>query len=114
MRLLLDMAAQAAERDKAELATEGYSAPQLAGLKALAARLDSVDTAHEMRKGSNQEGTDTYVKVQNAAFGYAQQLNKAAKLVFGPDAVRRQRYRLTDAETDAAARPAQKPAAAQG
>ncbi|KAA9338330.1 hypothetical protein F0P96_05710 [Hymenobacter busanensis] len=109
MRLLLDMAAQAAERDKTELAAHGFGPQQLADLKALATRLDAVDTAQEMQKGTNQEGTDDYVRLQNAAFGFGQQLNKAAKLAFAADATKRQLYRLSDADPDAAARPGKSP-----
>lgn len=105
MRLLLDMAAEAAERDKAELAAKGFQAGQLAELKALADELDRVDTKQEMQKGSNQEGTGGYVRVQNVAFGYGQRLNKAAKYAFADNATRRQLYRLSDDAGDDAARP---------
>lgn len=106
MRALLDMATQAAERDQAELAAKGFSAQALADLKALADQLDQIDTTQEMQKGTNQEGTDTYVQLQNVAFGFGQQLNKAAKVVFAADDTKRRLYRLSDAEPDAsAARP---------
>ncbi|RTQ50161.1 hypothetical protein EJV47_11030 [Hymenobacter gummosus] len=105
MRLLLDMAAEAAERDKVALAAKGFKAGQLAALKALADELDTVDTKQEMQKGTNQEDTGGYVRVQNAAYGFGQQLNKAAKGAFPDDALRRQRYRLSEAADDAAARP---------
>lgn len=105
MRLLLDMAAEAAERDKVALDAKGFKAGQLAELKALADGLDTVDTKQEIQKGTNQEGTSSYVQVQNAAFGYAQQLNKAAKRVFPDNATRRQLYRLSDDAGDDAARP---------
>lgn len=107
MRLLLDQAAEAAERDKKELATKGFSAQQLAELKALADNLDAVDTEQEMQKGLNQEGTDDYVRLQNTAYSFGQRLNKAARLVFPDNATRRQLYRLSDAPDDEAARPDQ-------
>ena len=96
MRLLLDMAATAAERDQAELAAKGFSAAQLAGLKALADSLDVADTSQEMRKGINQEGTGDYVQAQNRAYSFGQQLSKAAKVVFAQDASKQQLYRLND------------------
>jgi hypothetical protein len=113
MRTLLDMAAQAAERDKVELAAKGFGAQALADLKALADQLDQIDTTQEMQKGTNQEGTDTYVQVQNRAFSFGQQLNKAAKVVFADNDTSRQLYRLSDAEPDAPEVPAAKPATAQ-
>lgn len=105
MRLLLDMAAQAAERDKVALDAKGFKAGQLAELKALADELDRVDTKQEMQKGTNQEDTGGYVRTQNAAYGFGQQLNKAAKQVFPDNATRRQLYRLSDDPGDAAGRP---------
>ncbi|RAK67138.1 hypothetical protein [Hymenobacter edaphi] len=114
MRLLLDMAAEAAERDKVALAAKGFTAQQLTDLKTLADQLDAVDTRQEMQKGTNQEGTGGYVRVQNAAYGFGQRLNKAARLAFPANATRRQLYRLSDDADDAAARPAKPAAAAQG
>ena len=105
MRLLLDMASEAAERDKKELEAKGFKAGQLAELKALADELDRVDTKQEMQKGTNQEDTGGYVRTQNAAFGFGQQLNKAAKRVFPDNVTRRQLYRLSDDADDAAGRP---------
>lgn len=96
MRLLLDMAAEAAERDKVALDAKGFKAGQLAELKALADELDRVDTKQEMQKGTNHEDTGGYVRLQNAAYGFGQQLNKAAKQVFPTNATRRQLYRLSD------------------
>jgi hypothetical protein len=107
MRLLLDMAAEAAGHDQVALAAKGFGAQQLADLQALADQLDTVDTQLEMQKGTNQEDTDGYVRVQNAAFGYGQRLNKAARLVFPTNAIRRQLYRLNEGADDAAARPGQ-------
>ncbi len=96
MRVVLDMAAQAAERDLAALTTKGFSAAKLAELQDLAAQLDTVDTAQQMQKGLNQEDTDAYVRLQNAAFGFGQRLNKAAKLLLADQPLRQRLYRLTD------------------
>ncbi|TGE22248.1 hypothetical protein E5K00_18550 [Hymenobacter aquaticus] len=101
MRLLLDMAAQAAERDHAALAEKGFRPQQLADLKALAAQLDTVDTQHELRKGTNQEDTNAYIRLQNQAYSFGQQLNKAAKRAFEADPTKQKRYRLSDGEAPA-------------
>ncbi|MCB2378131.1 hypothetical protein LGH70_11090 [Hymenobacter sp. BT635] len=94
MRALLPGAISSATRDQAELTKHGFSQEKLAALQQLAKSLDQADTEQEMRKGSNTEGTDDYVRLQNAAYNFGQQLSKAAKVAFVSEPLKQQLYRL--------------------
>ncbi|PJJ47892.1 hypothetical protein [Hymenobacter chitinivorans] len=97
MRALLETAVATATRDLADLSGHGFGAPKLATLKQLSQDLNQADTTQEVRKGSNTEGSQDYVRLQNQAYGYGQQLSKAAKRAFPTDPVKQKLYLLTDA-----------------
>ncbi|MFD2721589.1 hypothetical protein ACFST9_22935 [Hymenobacter monticola] len=108
MRTLLQNAFAAATRDHAALAAKGYTATQLAELGALAEELTSANTDQELKKGTNTEGRDYYVTVQNHAYGYGQETSAAAKVLFADDKATQKLFRLgggSDAETGAKAKP---------
>ncbi|GAA3932239.1 hypothetical protein [Hymenobacter algoricola] len=109
MRALLPGALQAATRDQAQLTPHGFSAAKLADLRQLAQDLEAADTGQEMRKGTNTEGSDDYVRVQNAAYQFGQQVSRAAKVAFVASPVKQQLYRLSTAP--GAEKTSQKPAA---
>ncbi|MCB2407457.1 hypothetical protein [Hymenobacter lucidus] len=94
MRALLPGAIGSATRDQAELSKHGFGAEKLAALQQLAKDLDRADTDQEMRKGSNTEGSDDYVRLQNVAYSFGQQLSKAAKVAFVAEPLKQQLYRL--------------------
>ncbi|MBD2724172.1 hypothetical protein [Hymenobacter armeniacus] len=94
MRTLLQTAFAAATRDHAALAAKGYTAAQLAALGTLAEELTAANTDQEMRKGTNTEGRDHYVTVQNHAYGYGQEASAAAKLLFAEDKATLNLFRL--------------------
>ncbi|RYU79895.1 hypothetical protein [Hymenobacter persicinus] len=96
MRALLPGAIQAAERDLAELTKHGFSAAKLAALTQLAQDLAAADTDQEMRKGTNLEGADDYVRLQNAVYRFGQQVSKAAKVALTAEPVKQQLYRLSE------------------
>ncbi|OON69104.1 hypothetical protein B0919_10365 [Hymenobacter sp. CRA2] len=112
MRALLDMAVQAAERDETALAAKGYAATKRLALQALSTQLTATNTSQEQKKGSNKEGGDEYLALQNAAFGYGQQVSGAARVLFAEGTTKRQLYRLSDA--DAAKRAAKKSSGTPG
>jgi hypothetical protein len=94
MRALLPTAISSATRDQTELAKHGFGAEKLAALQQLAKDLDRADTTQELRKGSNTEGADSYVRLQNAAYSFGQQVSKAAKVAFVAEPLKQQLYRL--------------------
>jgi len=96
MCALLALATEAATRDQSALAAKGFTADRLAALLQLAKDLQAADTAQEMRKGTNTEGSDDYVHLQNAAYKFGQQVSKAAKVAFFQDPVKQKLYRLSD------------------
>jgi hypothetical protein len=96
MRTLLQTAFTSATRDKDALATKGYTAAQLAALGQLVAGLTDTNTTQEVKKGTNVEGTDDYVTIQNRAYGYGQEVSAAAKVRFAEDAATLKLFRLTD------------------
>ena len=96
MRTLLQTAFTSATRDQDALATKGYTAAQLAALGNLVAGLTDTNTTQEVKKGTNVEGTDDYVTIQNRAYGYGQEVSAAAKVLFAEDAATRKLFRLTD------------------
>jgi hypothetical protein len=104
MRTLLENAFAAATRDHAALAAKGYTAAQLADLGALAEELTSANTDQELKKGTNTEGRDHYVTVQNHAYGYGQETNAAAKMLFVDDAATQKLFRLGGGSDAAAAK----------
>jgi hypothetical protein len=104
MRTLLENAFAAATRDHAALAAKGYSAAQLADLHAVAQELTAANTGQEMQKGTNTEGRDHYVTVQNHAYGYGQEASAAAKMLFVDDKATRDMFRLGGDAPDAAAK----------
>ncbi|GAA4375574.1 hypothetical protein [Hymenobacter koreensis] len=106
MRALLDVAVKSAERDEAALAAKGYPATKRLALQALSSQLTSTNTTQEVKKGENKEASGGYLALQNAAYGFGQQVSSAAKVLFVADATRRSLYRLSDG--DAAARAAKK------
>lgn len=95
MRTLLQTAFTAATHDHAELAAKGYGATQLAALGTLAGQLTATNTTQEIKKGSNTEGADHYVTVQNLAYGFGQQASAAAKVLFATDATKLKTFRLS-------------------
>jgi len=94
MRTLLQTAFASATRDHAALAAKGYSAAQLAALGTLVTQLADTNTTQEVAKGTNVEGTDHYLTVQNLAYGFGQEVSAAAKILFAADAATRQLFRL--------------------
>jgi hypothetical protein len=94
MRALLSLAIEAAERDQDELAEKGFKPAQLAALIQLAEDLEGANTDQEMRKGTNTEGSDDYIRIQNAAYTFGQQVSKAAKVAFAQDPVKQKLYLL--------------------
>ncbi|UOQ72111.1 hypothetical protein [Hymenobacter cellulosilyticus] len=98
MRALLSTALSAATRDQDELSKHGFTAAKLATLEQLSKDLDRADTTQEIRKGANTEGSDDYVRLQNAAYSFGQQLSKAAKVAFATAPVKQKLYRLAKAE----------------
>jgi hypothetical protein len=105
MRTLLQNAFAAATRDHAALAAKGYTAAQLAELGALAEELTSANTDQELKKGTNTEGRDHYVTVQNHAYGYGQETSVAAKVLFAADKATRDLFRLGGDAPDAPTKP---------
>lgn len=108
MRTLLQNAFAAATRDHAALAAKGYSAAQLQALAALAQELTEANTDQEMKKGTNTEGRDHYVTVQNHAYGYGQEANAAANQLFVDDKATQKLFRLGEG-SDAGMAPKPKP-----
>ncbi|UOQ52891.1 hypothetical protein [Hymenobacter cellulosivorans] len=98
MRALLPTALSAATRDLTELSKHGFTAAKLEALEQLTKDLDRADTAQEIRKGANTEGSNDYVRLQNHAYSFGQQLSKAAKRAFESDPLKQKRYRLAEAE----------------
>lgn len=94
MRTLLQTAFASATRDQAELAAKGYDATQLAALGALVTQLATTNTTQEVTKGTNTEGSDHYVTVQNLAYGFGQEVSAAAKVQFADDAATLDLFRL--------------------
>lgn len=95
MRGLLQTAFSSATRDHAALAAKGYTAAQLASLGALVTELGDTNTDQEVKKGTNTEGRDHYVTVQNLAYGYGQEVSAAAKLLFADDEATLKLFRLS-------------------
>ena len=96
MRALLSAALASATRDQAALAPHGFGPDKLAALAQVTQDLERADTDQEIRKGTNTEGSDEYVRRQNAAYAFGQQVSRAAKIVFASDAVKQRLYRLAD------------------
>lgn len=96
MRALLSAALASATRDQAALAPHGFGPDKLAALAEVTQGLERADTDQEIRKGTNTEGSEQYVRLQNAAYAFGQQVNRAAKIVFASDAVKQRLYRLAD------------------
>ncbi|MGY3088868.1 hypothetical protein ACVWYF_001908 [Hymenobacter sp. UYAg731] len=95
MRTLLQTAFTSATRDKTELVKKGYTAAQLATLGTLVTELADTNTTQEVKKGTNTEGRDHYVTVQNLAYGYGQEVSAAAKVLFAADAATLKLFRLS-------------------
>ncbi|MBO2011519.1 hypothetical protein [Hymenobacter negativus] len=95
MRSLLQTAFTSATRDHAALAAKGYTAAQLAALGTLVTELADTNTTQEVTKGTNTEGRDHYVTVQNLAYGYGQEVSAAAKVLFAADAATLKLFRLS-------------------
>ncbi|MDB5234407.1 MAG: hypothetical protein JWR44_1400 [Hymenobacter sp.] len=111
MRTLLQTAFTSATRDHQSLAAKGYTAAQLGDLETLVAELTDTNTSQEVKKGTNTEGRDHYVTVQNHAYGYGQEASAASKVLFVGDKATRDLFRLN---SDGLASPAApKPAAGQ-
>jgi hypothetical protein len=102
MRALLPGALQAATRDQAELAKHGFGPDKLAALAQLTQELEQADTDQEMRKGTNSEGSDDYVRIQNAAYAFGQQVSKAAKTAFVGQPVKARLFLLSSAGANGA------------
>lgn len=94
MRSLLDKAFAAATLDKVALAAKGYTPAQLANLGTLESQLTDTNTTQGMKKGTNVEGTEHYLTVQNLAYGYGQEVSAAAKVRFAADAATLKLFRL--------------------
>jgi len=97
MQALLAMAVSSAERDEAALAAKGYPATKRQELQQLGEQLTTANTTQEQKKGTNKEDGSGYLGLQNAAYAFGQQVNRAAKVLFAANAIRRQLYRLSDA-----------------
>ncbi|GAB3872870.1 hypothetical protein GCM10028824_23760 [Hymenobacter segetis] len=95
MRTLLQTAFASATRDKTDLAAKGYTAAQLATLGTLVTELADTNTTQEVKKGTNQEGTDHYLTTQNLAYGFGQEASAAAKVLFAADAATLKLFRLS-------------------
>ena len=96
MRTLLATALTSATRDQAALAPHGFGPDKLAALTEVTQNLSRADTDQEIRKGTNTEGADAYVQLQNAAYAFGQQVSRAAKVAFAQDPVKQRLYRLSD------------------
>ncbi|SHI59859.1 hypothetical protein SAMN02745146_1140 [Hymenobacter daecheongensis DSM 21074] len=97
MRTLLEMALQSATRDEQALTTQGYTAAKRQQLAQLSDALTASNTAQKVKKGANKEDSGLYIETQNAAYGYGQQANEAARVLYMSDALKRDLYRLVDA-----------------
>lgn len=93
---LLTQAVEAATRDAAALAPKGWTAANTTALAALGQQLSTANTAQEMQKGTGVEGGQTYIGLQNALYGFGQQVSLAAKARFVDDFAKRQLFLLTD------------------
>lgn len=94
MRTLLQTAFASATRDHVALAAKGYTPAQLAALGTLGTQLTTTNTTQEVKKGTNTEGTDHYLTVQNLAYGYGQGASAAAKILFASDKATLDLFRL--------------------
>ena len=95
MRALLQTAFTSATRDQTALAAKGYTAAQLAALGTLVTELTDTNTTQEVQKGTNTEGTDHYLTIQNLAYGFGQEASAAAKVLFAGDEAARKLFRLS-------------------
>ncbi len=103
MRSLLAIALALATRDQADLTAKGYSTAQLAALATFEAQLTTTNTAQEVKKAQNTEGSDAYLTAQNLAYGFGQEVSAAAKILFAQGAATSPLFRLS---SPAAAPPA--------
>jgi hypothetical protein len=94
MRTLLQTAFASATRDQAALAAHGYTAAQLAQFGTLGEQLTATNTAQEVKKGQNTEGSDAYLTLQNRAYGYGQEVSAAAKVLFTGEVAKARLFRL--------------------
>ena len=54
----------------------------------------TTNTTQEVTKGTNTEGTDHYITIQNLAYGYGQEVSAAAKALFATDKATQGLFRL--------------------